>query len=90
MAVGLVAEELLEALEEPSEPERKVAAGGPDRCPQGAGAAPWAERCKRRRATETTSGASCTPARQRTADVAALERQPRKGKPAAAATRDWR
>lgn len=69
--VGLVAEELLEALEEPSEP-----AGGPRRCPPGAGAAPWAERCKRRRATGTTPGASCTPARQRTAAAAALERQP--------------
>jgi hypothetical protein len=90
MAVGLVAEELLEALEEPSEPERKVAAGGPHRFPLGAGAAPWAERCKRRPAMETTPGASCTPARQRTAAVEALERQPRKGKPAAVATQDWR
>lgn len=75
-AVGLVAEELLEALDEPPEPERKVAAGGPQRFPLGAGEAPWAERCKRRQATETTPGASCTPARQRTAAGTALERQP--------------
>uniref|UniRef100_A0A0A9EB99 Uncharacterized protein n=1 Tax=Arundo donax TaxID=35708 RepID=A0A0A9EB99_ARUDO len=74
IAPALVAEELMQTLEDSREP-KKMAGAGPHRCPPVAGAAPSAARCKKRpaTATELAPGEPCRRGSPQTAVGSALE-----------------